>query len=244
MNDSGFILIAREMLDHPVFANEPYCERLAWVWLIREAAWKDRTVRVGRAVIALSRGVCAVSTRFLADRWQWSEARVRRYLKRIEKQGLIDIKTDAHATQITICNYDKYQLSTQTSDAEATQGRRTSDANKKELNTLNTLEIDKSISCSKSRHAKAENRFEEFWKIYPKKASKPAGQKSYDRAVKRASEETILAGVKVYAAQRAGQDPKYTKNASTWLNNDCWTETMAGSAQPDWRDDPIYAGVE
>ncbi len=153
MNDSGFVLISREMLDHPVFANEPYCERIAWVWLIREAAWKDRTVRVGRAVIELRRGACAVSTRFLADRWQWSESRVRRYLGRLSKQGLVDVKTDALATHITICNYDKYQLSAQTTDAEATQDRRTSDANKKELNTLNEGNIEKEtpIGVSKKR---------------------------------------------------------------------------------------------
>ena len=89
-----------------------------------------------------------------------------------------------------------------------------------------------------------ESDFEKFWPIYPKKADRKLAEKAFDKAKKRASVDTILAGAKVYAAQRAGQDPKYTKNASTWLNNDCWTEAVVGSAQPDWRDDPIYAGVE
>jgi hypothetical protein len=163
VNDSGFILISREMLDHPVFANEPYCERLAWVWLIREAAWKDRVVRVGRAVISLRRGECAVSTRFVADRWQWSESRVRRYLGRLSKQGLIDTKSDAHATQITICNYDKYQLPTQAGDAGPTQDRRTSDANKNELNTGNTGNIEKETPTGVSK--KRGSRLSEDWQL-------------------------------------------------------------------------------
>lgn len=83
--------------------------------------------------------------------------------------------------------------------------------------------------------------FTTFWRAYPKKADKKLAEKAFDRARKRASSETIIAGAVAYAAQRSGQDQKYTKNGATWLNNDCWTEASAGGAVAY---DPIYDGVE
>lgn len=136
MSEEGFFFVSRGMLDHPIFAAEPLCEIAAWLWLIREAAWKERTVRVGRAVVDLKRGECAVSTRFLATRWKWSEAKVRRFLNKIKKAEMISTKTDALATHITICNYDEYQRAASASDAEPTQKRRRSDANKKEIKEI------------------------------------------------------------------------------------------------------------
>jgi hypothetical protein len=85
-----------------------------------------------------------------------------------------------------------------------------------------------------------EKDFLAFWQAYPKRADKKLADKAFVRATKRASSETIIRGARAYAAQRAGQDPKYTKNAATWLNNDCWTEASGGAATHD----PIYDGVE
>lgn len=64
-------------------------------------------------------------------------------------------------------------------------------------------------------------RFDQFWAIYPLKKDKPSGRRAFKSALKRASFETILDG-----AQRYRDDPNredgYTKNPSTWLNNDAW----------------------
>lgn len=243
MNDSGFILIARDMLDHPVFANEPYCERLAWVWLIREAAWKDRTVRVGRAVIELRRGTCAVSTRFLADRWQWAEARVRRYLKRIEKQGLVDIKTDAHATQITICNYDKYQVPMKSSDAEPTQDRRTTDANKNELNTLNEGNIEKETPTGVSK--KRGSRLSEDWTL-----PEDWRQDAMDRGLSAGKVTVEAEKFKNHFIGQPGQKGVKTAWRATWRNwainaaTDFGRKPAQQAGNGNWRDDPAYAGVE
>ena len=128
----GVFAISRDLFDHPMFADEPYTEREAWVWLIKEAAWRDRTVRVGKKVCALKRGQLATSMRFMADKWKWAEARVRRFLKRLKIDAMIDVSSDALATQITICNYNEYQrvslpsdaVDAAPADAAATQHRR------------------------------------------------------------------------------------------------------------------------
>ena len=115
----GVFAITRDVFDHPVFAREPYTEREAWLWMLAQAAWKPHRVSVRNAIIELKRGQLAFATRFMADKWGWSEARVRRFLGRLKNDGMVDAQPDAHATLVTICNYDKYQRVSAPSDAEA-----------------------------------------------------------------------------------------------------------------------------
>ena len=63
--------------------------------------------------------------------------------------------------------------------------------------------------------------FDTFWDAYPKKDDKPLARRSFEKALKRATLEQIVAG-----AERYRDDPNredlYTKNPSTWLNADAW----------------------
>ena len=132
MSERGVFAVDRGIWDHPSFANEPLTEREAWQWLIGEASFKARTKRVGSSVVQLERGQVAASLRFMADKWQWNEPRVRRFLKRLKTDAMINAQSDAGITVITICNYNKYQkvslprdaASDAQTDAAATQQRR------------------------------------------------------------------------------------------------------------------------
>jgi len=132
LSERGVFAVDRGIWDHPSFANEPLTEREAWQWLIGEASFKARTKRVGSSVVQLERGQVAASLRFMADKWQWNEPRVRRFLKRLKTDAMINAQSDAGITVITICNYNKYQkvslprdaASDAQTDAAATQQRR------------------------------------------------------------------------------------------------------------------------
>lgn len=63
--------------------------------------------------------------------------------------------------------------------------------------------------------------FDEFWKIYPKKADKALAKRSFEKALKRTTLDIILAGAERYRDD-PNRDPEYTKNPSTWLNADAW----------------------
>lgn len=63
--------------------------------------------------------------------------------------------------------------------------------------------------------------FDEFWSIYPKKDDKPAGRRAFTKALDRVSFEMIIEGAKTYRDD-PNREKAYTKNASTWLNNDAW----------------------
>lgn len=69
--------------------------------------------------------------------------------------------------------------------------------------------------------------FEEFWKLYPRKQAKGAARSAFVKALKKADLETILAGVRRFASDPNRQD-EFTAHASTWLNQERWTD----EAQP------------
>jgi hypothetical protein len=133
---SGWYRMHRGWMDHPVFGGEEFSRRDAFQWLIQEAAFKPTRVHVPGGSLELQRGQLGYSLRYLARAWKWSEPRVRRFLKATQEAKIIDASTDAGQTVITICNYDKYQLTQEVtdaaSDADVTQLRSVSDAKKKE----------------------------------------------------------------------------------------------------------------
>ena len=114
MKERGYIALARCALDHPVVgATKPYSSFEAWIWLIKEAAWKPRRIRItnGRTISALpiERGQLSYSLSYMANAWGWSVKRVRTFLNRLETDGQIETQTGTQQTVITISNYDLYQ---------------------------------------------------------------------------------------------------------------------------------------
>jgi hypothetical protein len=69
-----------------------------------------------------------------------------------------------------------------------------------------------------------------FWPVYPKRVDKGAARKAYRAARKKTSVDVIGAGVLRYAAERAGQDPTYTKGPAKWLNDEAWANESASKA--------------
>lgn len=107
---SGIFGITRSIWDHPLFKNEPFTEREAWIWLIGEAAWQPTRVRVNRRAFDLQRGQLVHAVRFMGERWQWPKSKVARFLDRLKNDRMIGTLANPDATIITICKYDDYQL--------------------------------------------------------------------------------------------------------------------------------------
>lgn len=79
------------------------------MWLISEAAWKDRTRRIGTRVVELKRGQLCASLRYMAERWGWHRSSVDRFLGKLCKWDMTETLCETGITVITICNYDEYQ---------------------------------------------------------------------------------------------------------------------------------------
>lgn len=68
------------------------------------------------------------------------------------------------------------------------------------------------------------DQFKLFWEIFPRRQAKGGALRAFGSAVRRAKAEEILAGAKRYAAERKGQDRKFTCLPTTWLNQDRWAD--------------------
>jgi hypothetical protein len=116
---SGFYLMHRGWMDNDLFQNEPYSERMAWCWLIENAAWKETKARVKGETVPLQRGQMCFAIRFLAEKWGWSKSRVDRFLRRLAAENMISMcskigttagqQTGQGSNIITLCNYSQYQ---------------------------------------------------------------------------------------------------------------------------------------
>lgn len=68
--------------------------------------------------------------------------------------------------------------------------------------------------------------FQTWWQNYPRRVGKKAARISYDRIVRNqiATAEELLAGARRYAAERANENPRYTKHPAAWLDDERWTD--------------------
>lgn len=114
---SGWYAMKRGWLDHEAFRPVgPWSKSEAWVFLVESAAFKPTTIDIGNRPYVVPRGACCFSLRFLAGKWKWSVKAVQTFLKTLESHDAIKISvaktgngTKTKRTQITLCNYDKYQ---------------------------------------------------------------------------------------------------------------------------------------
>jgi hypothetical protein len=69
--------------------------------------------------------------------------------------------------------------------------------------------------------------FERFWSVWPRerRVAKRTALLAFRRAIKRSSVDDIIEGAERYARERDGQDHRFTKHPSTWLNGDCWEDS-------------------
>lgn len=199
MSERGVFAVDRGVFDHPKFQEDkPFLKVNAWLWLLAAAAWKPVVRRISGKDYHLARGQLVASTRYMAMQWQWSEARVRRFLDVLKTDAggdaEIDAATDAGITVITIRKYDEYQRvslprdaandasSDAGTDAEATQERRKEEDTKdtkidtRSVATRPDLEPEVSEKITEPKPAtpkrsKASEHpaFPRFWETFPRR---------------------------------------------------------------------------
>lgn len=224
---SGYIAISRDFFDHPAFAAEVFTEREAFQWLIKEAAWKERTVRRGRVTVTLQRGQLAHALSFMAEAWGWeSKTRVTRFLNRLKKLEIIDTLAERDATRITICNYDKYQ-----SNGNAHRNASDNAAVTLPQRSCNQLEP---LNHSTIKPSIAREKFEEFWKVYPRReGSNPrkTAEEQFLKAVKSGEDpDAIIAGARRCAEKESKNvGTPYIPQAVKWLRDRRWEDYNAAA---------------
>jgi hypothetical protein len=231
---SGFFNVSRDIFDHPVFGDDSLTRREAWLWLIAKAAWQPLRIHVrnGRSVgtITLQRGQLSHSRSYMKRAWRWtSEKKVRTFLARLERDGMVTLQTGQLQNVICICNYDAFQLRPavegQRPDHQTGQQRA---VNRPEVKTLEYLRNENTRS-----RAGESDQFDRWYAVYPKKVEKIAAQKSFDRliATGKIPFEDLMAVTIRFAASVAGKDKQYIKGPAVWLNKGCYLDEPDAPAQ-------------
>ncbi|MED0759000.1 DnaD domain protein [Aneurinibacillus thermoaerophilus] len=138
----GWIKLHRKIQVHWLFEEKRKFSKFeAWIDLLMMVNHEDKKVVIGNETIEVKRGQRLTSIRQLCDRWGWSNTKVTQYLKSLYNEGMIEYKSDAKKTLITIVNYGFYQgdgdekttKNSQKNDEEQTQKH----TNKNEKNLIN-----------------------------------------------------------------------------------------------------------
>lgn len=103
----GWIKLYRNIQDHWIWQDS---QKLKW-WLdiILLANHKDNKFLLGNELMQLERGELHTSELKLAERWGVSKTTVRRFLKLLEDDGMIELKKSKKGTTLKVSNYSNYQ---------------------------------------------------------------------------------------------------------------------------------------
>ncbi|MDE5708499.1 MAG: hypothetical protein K2I32_03475 [Alistipes sp.] len=109
----GYIPLSRKFFEHELWL-EPrvFSHAEAFADLLRRTRFEtgSATILVGMQSVEIRRGEVAISLRYLSRQWQWSKNKVDRFLKYLEKEGMIEKRTPPGTLQtiVKLCNFDKY----------------------------------------------------------------------------------------------------------------------------------------
>lgn len=105
-----YIKLFRSLLLSDIWQrNTKFDERSAWVDLLLLANHREAVANFQGQNVPVQRGETARSIRTLADRWQWSNWQVRRFLDELEAAEMIERKRIKNASVIRIVNYEGFQ---------------------------------------------------------------------------------------------------------------------------------------
>lgn len=68
------------------------------------------------------------------------------------------------------------------------------------------------------------DQFERFWRTYPRRIGKGAARKSFEKSLKLASFEEIMAGLQRQLSYYATKEQQFIPHPTTWLNQERWAD--------------------
>ena len=104
---SGWIKVHRQLNDHWIWAKPEYLKW--WLDILMQANIEPKKVLIKGQLIEVNRGEVVYSYETWANRWKINKSKVLRFLKMLEKDSMIVLKSETVTTRITICKYDTYQ---------------------------------------------------------------------------------------------------------------------------------------
>ena len=102
--------------------------------MLLKANHKENKCVIGNTIIKVKKGSFITSQKKLMKQFKWSSSRLRGFLKLLEDDTMIEIKTNTMFTHLTIINYSSYQNS---ENAKETQKKRKRNTKEIQIETNN-----------------------------------------------------------------------------------------------------------
>lgn len=127
---SGWIKIHRSILNHWLYNEDRVFSRLeAWNDILLTVNYVDKQAMIKGKLYTIKRGESILSFESWAKRWNWDKTKVRRFLKLLESDAMVVIKSDNKTTHLTVCNYELYQDERNADETQTKRKRNTRDTN-------------------------------------------------------------------------------------------------------------------
>lgn len=140
--DSGYILLARSILDSDVFASQKLLK--IWIWCLCKANFKDRSVPLkigkGETIVNVKRGSFIFGRNKAEEELFIDGSTIYKSMQKLELMDMIKIQSNNQYSIVTICKYNEYQQNENykvTTNEQPSNNQVTS--NEQPSNTTNTL---------------------------------------------------------------------------------------------------------
>ena len=151
----GWISLHRKILDNPILkASKEYSRLEAFVWLLLRANHKEGKCVIGSTLYKVKKGEMITSQMKLMKQFRWSKSKLINFLKLLQEDEMIDMKTEPNLTRITILNYCTYQ-DYKTTKKPLTDREKTTSRPEKDTN--NNVNKDNNVNNIKDREQKFTN---------------------------------------------------------------------------------------
>lgn len=141
---AGYIKLYRSIMDHWLYSrSKPFCEVAAWIDLLMFVYRFDSKEPIRGQIQVTKAGSRWTGYQELADRWGWSKSKTVRFLKLLESDEMITLKSNTNGTLVTIVNYGDFQIERNTNETRMEHERNTSETRvntDKKVNKVNKVE--------------------------------------------------------------------------------------------------------
>ena len=214
--NGGWISVKRSVIEHDVVGlkkSGKYSKFEAWIWLLLRANYENARCCIGNQIYDLKKGQMIVSQKKMCVLFKWSNSKLINYLKLLQKDNMIELKTTNKMSIITILNYRVMQDSKYQKHIKSTSKT----YQKHTINKNTNKNINKEIKY-----------FIDFWNLYDKKVGKEKAQKYWLKNIKAKDIKAIMDHVEKYVKIRTKQ---YRKNPHSYLLNRVWEDELIDTTE-------------
>jgi hypothetical protein len=210
MAGKGWMRLHREILDKAIFHNEKLLK--VFIWCTLKATHEEYDQLVGRQLVHLFPGLFVTGRLKASEELRLKPSTVWDYLKVLESNNTIDIKSDSKFSVITVVNWALYQSGEAISDSEPDSGsdnKSTANQHKQEHKNIKKKEVYTS---------EVDDFFEEIWSLYPNKKGKAAIKSATKKKLIKVGKDTLVKSLERYKRDLEVNTWKQPMNGSTWFN--------------------------